>query len=110
MFFHHAFSLLLFYEILDMYSYVINRFYIVFRGLNMHMHIFVKGLGFPRFFLQLHQSLFEEHFNAQMNFCNRYEFHFLAKLFVVSQRSKVIENVKHLSIGLLSVYGCFVGN
>ncbi len=62
MFFHHAYSLLLFYEILDMYSYVIHIFYIVFRGLNMHMHIFVKGLGFPRFFLQLHQSLFEEDF------------------------------------------------
>jgi hypothetical protein len=64
MFFHHAYSLLLFYEILDMYSYVIHIFYIVFRGLNMHMHIFVKGLGFPRFLLQLHQSLFEEDFDA----------------------------------------------
>jgi len=51
-----------------------------------------------------------KHLSAQMNFCNRYEFHFLAKLFVVSQRSKVIDNVKHLSIGLLSVYGCFVVN
>lgn len=55
---------LLFYEILDMYSYVIHIFYIVFRGLNMHMHIFVKGLGFSRFLLQLHQNLFEEDFNV----------------------------------------------
>ncbi len=47
-----------------MYSYVIYIFYIVFRGLNMHMHIFVMGLGFSRFLLQLHQSLFEEDFNA----------------------------------------------
>jgi hypothetical protein len=45
-----------------------------------------------------------------MNLCKRYEFYFLAKLFVVSHRSKVINDVKHLDIGLLSVYGCFVVN
>jgi len=44
MFIHYVDQLLLFYEILDMCSYVIHIFYIMFRGPDMHIYMYMHIL------------------------------------------------------------------
>jgi hypothetical protein len=44
MFIHYVDPLLLFYEILNMYSYVIHFFNIMFRGPDMHIYTYMHIL------------------------------------------------------------------